>query len=109
MRNFFIFLSVVALSLNSFAANMTSASQNEMQTLTQLEMQNPELQNQIAGKCWQEWDSNVGEYRSVCRTPIQGAVAWGLIGLLLGSLGGSGAMVAGTAIGAVFGYVEESD
>ena len=84
------------------------AAPTEMDALAQLEKLNPELQNQVAGRCSKFWDVNLGKYEGVsCPSALQEGFTWGLIGLLLGSLADSSA--AGFGLGFAFGYLNNSD
>lgn len=82
----------------------------EMDALAQLEKLNPELQNQVAGKCTKFWDANLGKYEGVtCTSGLQGGVLGALAGLLIGSLGSASTMAACTVGGFVLGYLSEAD
>lgn len=117
---FKIFLAVVigmlSFTSNTFAADsnlstsLSSHQKIEMDTLAQLEKLHPELQNQVAGRCTKFWDVNLGKYEGVsCPSAFQEGMTWGLIGLLLGSLGSASTMTACAVGGFAFGYLNHSD
>ena len=111
---FKIFLAITigmfSFTTNTFAADQSSAVKAELATLSQLEKLNPDLQYQVAGRCTKFWDANLGAYDGVsCPSALQEGVTWGLIGILLGSLGSASTMTACGVAGFAFGYLNNSD
>lgn len=96
--------------LSNCPADQGRVAPSEMDALAHLEKLNPDLQSQVAGRCTKFWDVNLGKYEGVnCPTAIQEGFTWGLIGLLLGSLGSASTMTAATVGGFAFGFLNHSD
>ena len=103
-------IGMLSFSANTFAADQSSTVKSELATLSQLEKLNPELQYQVAGRCTKFWDVNLGKYEgSSCPTAMQEGVSFGLINLLLGSLGPGNSWAIGAGLGFIFGYATQSD
>lgn len=105
-----ITIGMLSFSPTTFAADQSHAVKTELAALSQLEKLNPDLQYQVAGRCTKFWDANLGAYDGVsCSSALQEGITWGLIGVLLGSLGSASTMTAAGVAGFAFGYFNHSD
>lgn len=105
-----IVIGMCSFTTNTFAADQRIAFKTELAALSQLESLNPELQYQVAGNCTKFWDVNLGKYEGyTCTSAMQEGVTWGLIGLLLGSLGPGNSWAVGAGLGFLFGIANHSN
>lgn len=85
--------------LSNCPDDQTSTVSSDMQFLARIEMQNPELQNQVAGGCGVFWSNSDQRNETICQSNTINGVNGALVGALIGSLGGTNGAVGGAVVG----------